>query len=327
MATLIELADSGAGLAGAPHLARRRPSWPMCYSYGSMGPFLRTTEAIYWRLRHPRQLAKRILTDVRVRDRLIYNNVAALVEAHDEPGRSLTAAEFKVFSQNGEDGVLAEIFRRIGTTNRYFVEFGIGNGSEGNSVFLADVLGWSGLFIEGSPGHFTGLHRKYRDREAVATLSALVRPDNVNALFRQSEVPENFDLLSIDIDGNDYWVWEALEAFRPRVVVIEYNGLLKNNACLVQPYDPDWAWDGTEFYGASLGALRSLGRKKGYVLVHTELSGTNAFLVQADLAAHFADIEPVAHRSLSHSLQGVGPRPSRTPRHYLVVDDVHEGTN
>ncbi|MCA1690680.1 MAG: hypothetical protein LC733_00205 [Actinobacteria bacterium] len=247
-----------------------------------MGPFLRTTEAIYWRLRHPRQLAKRILTDVRVRDRLIYNNVAALVEAHDEPGRSLTAAEFKVFSQNGEDGVLAEIFRRIGTTNRYFVEFGIGNGSEGNSVFLADVLGWSGLF---------------------------------------------FDLLSIDIDGNDYWVWEALEAFRPRVVVIEYNGLLKNNACLVQPYDPDWAWDGTEFYGASLGALRSLGRKKGYVLVHTELSGTNAFLVQADLAAHFADIEPVAHRSLSHSLQGVGPRPSRTPRHYLVVDDVHEGTN
>ena len=272
-------------------------------------------------MRHPRQLAKRILTDVRVRDRLIYNNVATLVERHAGTARGLTGAEFKVFSQNGEDGVIAEIFRRIGTTDRYFVEFGIGNGSEGNCVFLADVLGWSGLFMEGSGTHYSGLQRKYANRDAVATVQAVVRPDTINALFRAADVPETFDLLSIDIDGNDYWVWEALAAFSPRVVVVEYNGLLSNDACLVQPYNPHSAWEGTDFYGASLGALRSLAKRKGYVLVHTELSGTNAFFVQDELAVHFSDAEPVADRALTHSLQGVGPRAQRAPRSYLVVDD------
>lgn len=281
--------------------------------------------SVYRKLRHPGQLTKRILTDVRIRDRLMYNNIATLVQRHGERGRGLTASEFKVFSQNGEDGVIAEIFRRIGPTNRWFVEFGTENGSEGNAVFLADVLGWSGMFIEGSSTHFPSLERRYQNRDGVTTLSAWVTPENVNRLFLEAEVPESFDLLSIDIDGNDYWVWEALTVCTPRVVIVEYNGLLSTAACLVQPYEPDGGWDGTEFFGASLGALRSLARKKGYALVHTELSGTNAFFVHESLAGEFADIEPVADRSLSYSLQGVAPREDPSPRHYLVIDDADGG--
>jgi hypothetical protein len=93
-------------------------------------------------------------------------------------------------------------------------------------------------------------------------------------------------VLSIDVDGNDYWIWEAIESYRPRIVVIEYNAQLDPARRLVQRLDPSpGAYDGSDDFGASLGALRELGERKGYRLAHTELTGTNAFFVRADLTA------------------------------------------
>ena len=129
-------------------------------------------------------------------------------------------------------------------------------------------------------------------------------------------------MLSIDVDGQDYWIWEAIESFRPRVLVIEYNSSLDPRQRLVQPDEPGHSWDGSEYYGASLGALQALGDRKGYRLVHTELSGVNAFFVRADLAGHaFPDPAEVAVRGTPNYYQRGVRHPSAKPgRRYLDLD-------
>jgi glycosyltransferase involved in cell wall biosynthesis len=242
---------------------------------------------------------KRILTEQT--DRGVYLALSELHRRHTqigpEPGppgadRSLTGFELRAFSQNGEDGVLAEILRRTGAPSRHFVEFGVESGREGNCVFLADVRGWQGLFMESEDEMFRRLEAKYAAEGTVETIRARVNAENIESLFAQASVPAESDVVSIDIDGQDYWIWAALEGYRPRVLIIEYNSSLDPRRCLVQPDEPGHGWDGTAFYGASLGALERLGRSKGYRLVHTDLSAVNAFFVRADLAG---DAFPHAH--------------------------------
>jgi hypothetical protein len=245
------------------------------------------------------------------RSRGIYPSLRELVERHGG-GPDLTAYELRVFSQNGEDGVLAEILRRIGVGERAFVEFGVQDGSEGTTVFLAQVLGWSGAYLEADPAAYAALERRFSANPRVRTLHAAVEPGNVEALFAQAGVPEEPDVLSIDVDGNDYWIWRALQRFRPRVVVIEYNGDLDPASSQVMPYTPGFRWDHSSGYGASLGALEALGTEKGYALVHTELAGVNAFFVRRDLVADLPTGERVPRRSANHALMGLGHPP---PRH------------
>ncbi|ASO21208.1 hypothetical protein FHR81_002176 [Actinoalloteichus hoggarensis] len=230
----------------------------------------------------------------------------------------LSEHEFQLFSQNGEDGVLLEILRRIGVTDGFFVEFGVETGREGNCVALADVVGWHGLFMEADGAHHHHLHHKYRWSDRVRTLHAMVTPDRVETLFRESEVPAEPDVVSIDIDGGDYWVWEALSAYRPRVVVIEYNSGLDPARALVQPRDAP-AWDGTDYFGASLGALVTLAARKGYRLVHCELAGVNAFFVRADQPGEFPAPEEVRRRGPNYFLTSHGHPADHTGRAYLEL--------
>lgn len=201
--------------------------------------------------------------------------------------RGLTGAELGVCSQNGEDGVIHEIFRRIGAQARYFVEFGVGEGEQGNCVLLADRYRWRGLFMEADPAAYSALEAKYESTDGVATSHARVTADNIDLLLTQARVPQVFDLLSIDTDGNDYWIWRAIQAFRPRVVVVEYNGNLPLDRQLVMPRDDGHAWDGTDYFGASLAAYRILATSKSYRLVHTDRTGTNAFFVNQQEADPF----------------------------------------
>lgn len=265
-----------------------------------LGPSPRTVDSLL----HPTRKVRRVLADARVRNILVYENLGTLAARHGEEGHALTTSELKVFSQNGEDGVIAEIFRRVGSTNRHFVEFGVGTGVEGNCVFLADVMVWHGLFIEGSERLYPDLEHKYRNTPGVTTREAMVTAENIESLLGAAGVPSDPDVLSIDIDGNDYWVWNAIVGFRPRLVIVEYNGALPPEATLVQPYRPGSAWAATDYFGASLGALERLGAEKGYSLVHTELSGTNAFFLREDLLTAFGDPAPVARRTVNQSLQG-----------------------
>jgi hypothetical protein len=121
---------------------------------------------------------------------------------------------FKVYSQNDEDGILAEIFRRIGITNRQFLEFGVANGLENNSRFLLEQ-GWSGAWLEGSGTHVSAIEKGFKHRIEAGRLrigKAFVDRDNINALIRALALQRDLDLLGIDIDGNDYHIWEAITA-------------------------------------------------------------------------------------------------------------------
>jgi hypothetical protein len=231
----------------------------------------------------------------------------------------LSRYELRVFSQNGEDGVIAEILRRIGTTLQYFVEFGTGAGVEANCVLLADAFEWNGLFMDGAPRLAAQLERKYSSHGGVTIRQAIVRPDNVEGLFAQAGVPTEPDVLSIDIDGGDYYVWEAIESYRPRLVVIEYNSSLGPVRRLVQPKDKG-AWDRTAFFGASIAALEALGERKDYQLVYTDLTGNNAFFVRQDLAESFAPAASVPRRSSNFFLHGLCHPPDRKRRQFVDLD-------
>lgn len=195
----------------------------------------------------------------------------------------LTAYERRVFSQNGEDGIIDAIFRKIGPTNRYFVEFGVQDGSECNTRLLAERHGWRGLLMDG--GHENSDRSLRRE---------FITAENINDLFARYAVPAEFDLLSIDIDGNDYWVWRALDTrFRPRVVIIEYNAAEGPERVSTIEYAPAFRWGGTDYMGASLGALVAVSRDRGYTLVACDSRGVNAFFVRNDLVPGNFQMQPV----------------------------------
>jgi hypothetical protein len=199
---------------------------------------------------------------------------------------------FKVYSQCDEDGIIQEIFRRIGHGNRIFVEFGVETGIECNSAKLL-MEGWRGLWLDGSAQHVAQIRKNLdvfcRDGR-LQVIESFITAENINALLQRAGMAGDIDLLSIDIDRNDYWVWKAIEVVKPRVVVIEYNATLRPPLSLVIPYDPLQTWNGTNYFGASLEALVRLGREKGYRLVGCSFSGANAFFVQDELAGdHFLD--------------------------------------
>jgi hypothetical protein len=214
------------------------------------------------------------------------------------PGR-LERHGWKVWSQNDEDGILHEIFRRIGTASRTFVEFGVSDGRECNTLRLL-VEGWQGLWMESAAHDCETIRRVFAGPLAEGRLElqeASVTPQNIDLLIGGARVgnAKEIDLLSIDIDGNDYYVFQAVQAGRPRVIVIEYNAKYPPPMDLVPPYDPDLGWDGSDYMGASLQALANLGARRGYRLVGTNISGSNAFFVRADLAgSQFAEPDAAA---------------------------------
>jgi hypothetical protein len=197
---------------------------------------------------------------------------------------------FKVYSQHDEDGIIQEIFRRVGTTSRAFVEFGVETGAECNTTKLL-IEGWRGLWIEASAPscqRIASLFDAFLRDKRLTLQQSMVTAENINELIRNGGFSGEIDLLSIDIDFNDYWVWKAIEIINPRVVTIEYNAGLRPPMSVTVPYQPNRSSDGTNFFGASLEALVRLGRTKGYRIVGCNISGSNAFFVREDLCAdHF----------------------------------------
>jgi hypothetical protein len=233
--------------------------------------------------------------------------------------RDLAHYELKVFSQNGEDGVLAEIIRRSGAPGTFFIEFGAGYGVENNCAVLADLLGWRGLFIDAADAEYAGLQHKYGPSRRVCVLQALITPESIDELLAANDVPAEPDVMSIDVDGGDYWIWQGMEKHRPRVVVIEYNGeLTGRRRRLVQPPDKG-PWDVTRYFGASIQALVALGERKGYRLVHCDLTGNNAFFVRDDLPGDYLPAHEVPLRSANLWLRGTRHDPSVQEPVYVEV--------
>jgi len=218
---------------------------------------------------------------------------------------ALNRHELSVFSQNGEDGILMYIFARIGTTNKTFVEFGVEDGRECNSANLAIHHGWNGLLMDGGERNVKDGVQYYNEmlgRRAndVSFIQAFITTENINGLISREGIRGEIDLLSIDIDGNDYWVWKAINVINPRVVVIEYNASYGSERKLTIPYQADFVWNSTSypdlFYtGASLACLNALAEEKGYKLVGCDSNGVNAFFVRADLLE--GSMKPVSVQS------------------------------
>lgn len=194
--------------------------------------------------------------------------------------------EYKVYSQNGEDGIIAEIFNRIGISNRTFVEFGGQTGLENNCHYLL-LQGWDGLWIEGNENSYNKMLELFEpalSAKKLTTVKAFVTAENINDLIGEAGIRGSIDLLSIDIDANDYHVWSAINVIQPRVVVVEYNAKFLPPVEWIIPYDPMYVWDKTDYFGASLKSFEKLGVKLGYQLVATNSNSSNAFFVKNDLA-------------------------------------------
>lgn len=207
---------------------------------------------------------------------------------------SINLYEKRMFSQNGEDGIIEELFSRIGTTNRFFVEFGVQSGVECMSRKLACIHEWSGIMMEGHPLNYERLKINYEAYPKVLTYYSFITQENIVSIFRRLQVPVAFDLLTIDLDGIDYWVWKALHAYKPRVVIMEYNASFPPPQKMVVVYDPLFTWKGTTYFGASLTSLTELGKKLGYSLIGTDSRGVNAFFLRTDLCrlAGFPQLTP-----------------------------------
>ena len=184
----------------------------------------------------------------------------------------------RVLSQWGQDGVLEKIFDTIGTTNKYFVEFGSsGNDSGmGNTAYMRR-RGFNGLLMDGSERPY---NKDINDKRYDVMIE-FIKPSNINQLFKKYNVPIEFDFLSIDIDGQDFHVWNMLKNYSPRVVSIEMNYHIEAGRDKVMPYDDNWVWKGDDMSGSSVTALKKLGNKKGYSLVATCMS--DAIFVRNDL--------------------------------------------
>lgn len=190
----------------------------------------------------------------------------------------------KVYSQNDEDGIIAEIFRRIGVASRRFIEIGSGDGRENNTVTLL-LQGWSGGWIDGKPRNARRMRKNFApllERGQLKFAEGFVTKASVQTLIDRAGGLKDIDLLSMDIDGNDYHILEML-ALDARVIVLEYNSKFVPPIEWVMPYDPAHVWDNTDYFGASLASYERLLREKGYSLVGCNITGTNAFFVRNDM--------------------------------------------
>jgi hypothetical protein len=205
---------------------------------------------------------------------------------------------YKVYSQNDEDGILHEIFRRIGVDRGVFCEIGVENGLENNSLFLLHK-GWTGLWLEGNEAQLEPIRNKFAtliENERLTVKIQFVTPENINELIRDFCVfqlvnPDQLDFLSIDIDGMDIYVMRALHV-KPKVICIEYNAKFPAMLRKVPVFNPSFQWAGevSDYMGSSLAAIAESAQALGYSLVATNLTGCNAFFVRNDLLGdHFHD--------------------------------------
>ena len=220
------------------------------------------------------------------------NQLSLLRERYGAESKSdLNSKEFKIYSQNGEDGVLLYIFSKIGIKNKKLVEIGIEEGKECNSANLIINFGWNGLLIDGDQRGIISAKYYYKHVKGISDsrlkiVNKFVTKENVNNIFKENGIEGEIDMLSIDIDGNDYWVWKSIH---------NINRFVKHES----------AW----YHGASLKAITKLANQKGYILVGCESTGCNAFFVRKDLAkgkleevsvedAYYPQIYRVKHSSL-----------------------------
>jgi hypothetical protein len=205
---------------------------------------------------------------------------------------SITDVGFRKHSQFEEDGILLYIFSLIAPINRTCVEICAGDGRQCNTANLIINHGWWGHLFDGNPDYVRA-GRDYfgasKDTFAYPPrfTHAWVTAENVDDLIARSGATGRIDLLSLDIDGMDYWVWKSVTVIEPQVVVCEIHNPVPPDRALTVPYDPNFVFESENYRGASLAAMCKLGREKGYRLVGTHRYGFNAFFIRNGIGEEF----------------------------------------
>lgn len=263
----------------------------------------RTKRAFKWlkrRLLPLRVRARKVERRWRRRDRANWPPAGA------DPANGLAQYEYSLLSQNGEDGILRFLFGEIGFGSRRFVEFGFG-AHQCNSLRLILHERFEGLLMDGSQENcdFFNMTAAKRGITGVQAVPAFLTRDNLEPLITGHGLSGEIDLLSLDVDGNDYWLWEALTRITPRVACIEYNAGIGPELSWTVPYDPEFErftkHPSGFFHGASLQAMESLGRRKGYRLVGCDATGTNAFFLHESVDAPRIPTRPAAEAYRPHA--------------------------
>ncbi len=201
--------------------------------------------------------------------------------------RTTLLAPKNVTSEHGEDGIIEKIFKILGEESRWCVDLGALNGVHGSNVWhLIKERDWLGVLIEADQTYFEKLQQEYAGVERAHCVNAFVSfdgEDSLDKIFARTPLPKTFDLFSLDIDGNEYHLWDSLTTYRPRVMVVEFNPTIPNDVVFIQPRDM------SVFQGSSLRALVELGKRKGYELVAT--NEVNAFFVLSELFPKFGIVD------------------------------------
>lgn len=205
---------------------------------------------------------------------------------------SLWEVEFKVFSQFGEDGIIQYIISKIEIPKKIFIEFGVENYTESNTRFLLFNDNWQGLVMDGSETNINAIINSYYYwRYNLKALCKFITKNNINKIIKENIGEGDIGLLSIDIDGNDYWIWQQIEIISPRIVICEYNNCFGSKYAVTVPYDENFIRREKHYsdlyFGASLPALCVLAEKKGYSFIGSNSAGNNAFFIREDLSGPF----------------------------------------
>ena len=199
--------------------------------------------------------------------------------------QDLSELEYSVFSQWGEDGIINWLIKQIPDINKTFIEFGVENYTESNTRLLFQEYNWSGLIIDNNKKNIEEIFSSdYYWKGNLTALNQFIKVDNINSIFKDNNFINDIGLLSIDIDGNDYWIWNAINNIDPVIVVCEYNGIFGNKLSLTIPYQENFdrskAHYSHLYFGCSIKALIDLGEKKDYFFIGTNLNGNNAFFIK-----------------------------------------------
>jgi len=220
--------------------------------------------------------------------------IAALQVRQLDRIKTLADVEFRVTSQWGEDGIIEWLCHKLPGINRSFVEFGVENFAEANTRFLLQNRGWRGLVMDGNPAHMAHVRSEtiHWMHDIVAD-SAFITAENINDIITRNGFAGELGILSVDIDGNDYWVLKAIDCVNPAILITEINGVLGDRHAITIPYDPSFqrleAHHSGQYFGASIKAMIGLAAQRGYSFVGTNSNGVNAFFVRNDLAGPVLD--------------------------------------
>lgn len=198
-------------------------------------------------------------------------------------------AEFKVFSQWGDDGIIQYLVHKMGIKNKTFIEFGVQDYLESNTRFLLLNNNWKGLIIDSSEQYMNSVKEDAMYwRHDLTAVCAFITVENIDSLFANNEFKDNIGILSIDIDGNDYWVWEKITSVDSDIVIVEYNSLFGCKHAVTVPYNPSFIRQEAHYsylyWGCSLKALYNLALTKGYIFVGCNSNGTNAYFIKKEKA-------------------------------------------